>query len=68
MLLTLPTEPGMGELLAYLFATITLGTAIMSAALYYILLKKTTYVFVSEIFSMLAIALIVLTITTFPYG
>ncbi|NOQ74099.1 MAG: hypothetical protein GQ574_18980 [Crocinitomix sp.] len=68
MLFLIPTEAGMGEMLAMLFASITLAASLMSAALYFILLKKTTYVFLTELFSMIGVGLIALTLFTFPYG
>ncbi|MFT5823322.1 MAG: hypothetical protein ACI8ZM_004583 [Crocinitomix sp.] len=68
MLFLIPTQAGMGELLAMLLASITLGIALLSAVLYFILLKRTTYVFVTELFSMIAVGLIVLTLFTFPYA
>jgi Mn2+/Fe2+ NRAMP family transporter len=68
MLYLVPTNNGMGLYVAIAFgAPITLGTSLMAGTLYYILLKKTTYVFLTEVFSMLGVGLIALTLLSFPY-
>lgn len=67
MTFTVPMASGGAALIAIVFSPIALGIAIMSAALYFILLKKTSYVFLTELFTLIGVGLIVLTFLTFPY-
>jgi len=68
MSLILPMQKGTSQIMALLVAPITLGASLTCAALYYLLLHKTTYVFLTELFSMIGVGIIVLTLMTFPYG
>jgi hypothetical protein len=68
MTILLPVQNGIGQITTLLVAPIILGISLISAALYFLLLKKTTYVFLTEFFSMIGIGIIIFTLMIFPYS